>query len=237
MKYLLAGFILALGMSANLPAFAQNTGGVFSPVVNDGHRSAQYRATFDPDSEAFAQRFHYQQSLNDDVMVRGLVQTRKTNDSDVDFDFVQGEIFWELSDADDAWKTGMRFDARIRSDGRPGMLGVNWMTQRALSENWQGRFVVLTSADIGDDARDGVFLGTRAQLAWSGHDTVDLGVQLYSSYGAVDDLQGFDEQTHQLGPTVTARLDHGWGVYANILFGLTDATPDQQLRLWLSRRF
>ena len=43
---------------------AQNTGAVFGPGVTEGHSSAQYRATFDPDSDGFAQRIHYQQSLN-----------------------------------------------------------------------------------------------------------------------------------------------------------------------------
>ncbi|MEL7104098.1 MAG: hypothetical protein AAGL97_16220, partial [Pseudomonadota bacterium] len=93
-------------------ALAQNTGGIFPPIVNEGHKSAQYRVAYNPDTEGLSQRVHYQQAINGDVMWRGLVSARKTDDSDVDVDFIQAELFWELSDDDDDWKTGFRFDAR-----------------------------------------------------------------------------------------------------------------------------
>ncbi len=66
--------ILGLALTAATPAaFAQNTGGIFSPIVNDGHKSAQYRVTFNPDTEGLSQRAHYQQAINGSLMWRGLV--------------------------------------------------------------------------------------------------------------------------------------------------------------------
>ena len=62
-----AGLLVA-GLMTTLfafPAMAQNTGGVFGPVVNEGHRSAQYRLAIVPDAAggetAHAHRLHYQQ--------------------------------------------------------------------------------------------------------------------------------------------------------------------------------
>ena len=60
-------FRLALAFFGSLivseTAFAQNTGGVFGPVVKEGHRSFQYRAAVNPDNAlgqtGFAQRLHY----------------------------------------------------------------------------------------------------------------------------------------------------------------------------------
>lgn len=80
---------------------AQNTAGVFGPIVKEGHASAEYRVTFDPESDGLAQRIHYQQSINGDFMWRAVYGTRKTPDSDFDPDFFQTELYWELSEDED----------------------------------------------------------------------------------------------------------------------------------------
>jgi hypothetical protein len=218
-------------------AAAQNTGGIFSPVVNDDHRSAQYRVTYNPDTEGLAQRAHYQQSINGDLMWRGLVSARKTSDSDVDFDFVQAELFWELSDDDDRWKRGLRFDARIRDDDRPGLLGMHWTNQFPVTDNWNARFVALSAIDVGDDARDGVFLQTRGNVFTRLDTGQTVGVEVFNSYGSTDDFRDFEEQTHQIGPFASFPVAEDWSLFTGALLGLTDASADAELRLWLVRGF
>ena len=110
--------LTVLGCALFAPqAYAQNTGGVFPTQVNEGHRSLQYRAAINPDNAqdefGFAQRLHYQQAINGDLMWRVVGQTQKTESSDFDFAFLQAELFWELSDDQDQHKTGLRFDARL----------------------------------------------------------------------------------------------------------------------------
>lgn len=234
MRYILTG--LACVAAAPL-AFAQNTGGIFPPMVNEGHKSAQYRVTYNPDTEGLSQRVHYQQAINGDLMWRGLVSARKTEDSDVDFDFIQAELFWEFSDDDDAWKTGLRFDARIRDDDRPGLLGVHWTNQFPISETWNGRFVALSAIDIGDDARDGVFLQTRGNVFTRLDSGQTVGVELFNSYGSTDDIQDFDDQNHQIGPFASFPVSNEWSLFTGALFGLTDASADAELRLWITRGF
>lgn len=218
-------------------AAAQNTGGIFSPVVNDDHRSAQYRVTYNPDTEGLAQRAHYQQSINGDLMWRGLVSARKTSDSDVDFDFVQAELFWELSDDDDRWKRGLRFDARIRDDDRPGLLGMHWTNQFPVTDNWNARFVALSAIDVGDDARDGVFLQTRGNVFTRLDTGQTVGVEVFNSYGSTDDFRDFEEQTHQIGPFASFPVAEDWSLFTGALLGLTDASADAELRLWVVRGF
>lgn len=219
------------------PAFAQNTAGVFPPMVNDGHELLQYRATFNPDSNGFAQRLHYERAIDGDFMWRLLGQTRKTRDSDLDFDFFQAELFWELSDDSDHWRTGLRFDARIRSEGRPGLIGVHWTNQLKLNDDTRARFLVMSSIDIGDGARDGVVIQTRADVARRLSSGIDVGVEMYNVYGSTDDFGSFDEQSHQIGPMVSVPLDGGWSVLGSVLIGVSDAAPDQNLRLWVTRAF
>lgn len=233
-------YSLVAGASALLfspQAIAQNTGGIFPPMVNEGHASAQYRITYNPDTEGVSQRAHYQQAINGDLMWRGLVSARKTAESDVDFDFVQAELFWELSDDDDTWKTGLRFDARIRDDGRPGLIGAHWTNQFPVGQNWNGRFVVLSAFDVGDDARDGAFLQTRGNLFTELDSGQTIGVELYNSYGSTDDLRDFEDQNHQVGPFASFPVNDDWSLYTGALFGLTDASADSEFRLWVTRGF
>ncbi len=219
------------------PVVAQNTGGVFGPVVNEGHSSFQYRATFDVESNGFAQRGHFQKALNDDFMWRAVVGFRKTEDSDADFDFFQAELFWDLSDDDDAWRTGLRFDLTLRDDDRSNLFGFHWTNQYKFNDDWSARFVTLSSVDFGENSRGGVFLQTRASLMRRVSGDLELGLEAYSLYGSTDDLLGVSAQTHQIGPVATFSLGNDLSVYTNVLFGLTDQREDPQLRLWLTMAF
>lgn len=217
---------------------AQNTGGAFGPVVNEGHRALQYRGTYDPEKSGFAQRLHYEQALDTDFMWRAVVGTRKTNDSDVDFDFFQAELFWELTpDETAAWKTGVRFDLTLRDDDRPHSFGVHWMNEYRFDDGWTGRFLILSAIDFGDNVRDGLSLQTRASLLKKLNDKVSVGAELYSAYGRSNNLLGLDDQRHQLGPVVTYNLSDDLQLYSGVLFGLTDVNSDPQFRLWLTQKF
>lgn len=232
----MAGLAAGLLLLA-LPAAGQNTGGVFGPVVNEGHRSWQYRAAYDLDSHGFAQRFHYQQALNGDLMLRGIVQTSKTDDSRVDFAFFQGELFWQLDDLADHWQHGVRFDVRLRSEGRPAIVGFNWMNQFQLSDRWMSRVLVLAATDVGDGASGDFLVQTRASVTYSAGNGLRPGLEMFNVYGPIDDLPGFSRQLHQAGPTLAFAAGDGWQVFSSVLFGLTGATPDTQARFWVTHAF
>lgn len=224
----------------SLSAQAQNTGGVFPPSVNEGHKSAQWRIAVDPDGNnndfRYATRLHYQQTINDDFMWRVIGQANNRGDSDIKLDFVQAELFWELSDKNDKNKTGLRFDARYRDDNRPSQLGVNFMNQFDLGEGWRARAVGLTHYQFGDNARDGINLQTRWQLAKQVEKGAFIGVEMYNNYGYTDDIRGFDQQNHTVGPFVALPLD-GISVFAGPLIGISEAAPDLEARLWVTRAF
>ena len=133
----------------SITAHAQNTGGIFPPMVDVGHASLQYRITYDTTSTASAQRLHYQQSFNDALMWRVLAQIKHPTPESTEFHYAQAELFWEFSNQEDLWKTGLRFDARVRDAGNPAMVGLHWTNQIALAERWHVRGVALSSYDIG----------------------------------------------------------------------------------------
>ena len=222
-------------------AMAQNTGGVFPTQVNEGHRSLQYRAAINPDNAqdefGFAQRLHYQQAINGDLMWRVVGQTQKTESSDFDFAFLQAELFWELSDDQDQHKTGLRFDARLTDGGRAEQLGVNWMNHFNFDNGWHARAIVLSSVQIGDTAADGIDLQTRGRIAKkleSGH---TLGLEMFNNYGRTTGFGSLSDQSHTIGPFVAAPLGNKISVFAGPLFGLTRSSPDVEARLWLTKGF
>lgn len=242
MKFLKAfSFAGLIYLGAISAALAQNTGGVFPPMVNEGHSSAQYRIAVNPDNAngetGFAQRLHYQQSINGDLMWRIVGQTKKTNDSDFDLDFLQAELFWELSDDEDQHKMGLRFDARLRDEGRAEQLGLNWTNQFKFENGWSARALVLTAVQLGDNAANGVNLQTRGQIARKTQSGATLGVDMFNNYGRTGNIGSFKDQSHTIGPFVAAPLRSGLSVYAGPLFGLSKAAPDVEARLWLTKGF
>jgi len=214
---------------------AQNTGGIFGPIVNDGHSLWQYRVTSDPDSNGLAQRFHYESALSGSTMWRVIAQARKTNDSDADFDFVQGEWFWQITPDGETWQRGLRVDARVRGDGRPGLLGLHFMNQFALSPQWWARVVLLSNIDVGDGARDGLNLEIRSVVAYRPTSNTQVGLELFNALGSTDKFVDVGDQRRQVGPFLTQNFGEGWQIFAGALFGATDATPDTNVRFWLTK--
>lgn len=238
MRRLLCCFCAAFGFST---AAAQNTGGVIAPGVAGGHRAVQYRMAFAPGEggtpDGLAQRLHYEQSLDGDRMARLVVQTATIEGRGTEFAFVQGELLWELSDDADAWKRGLRFDLRLRDNGGPHHIGLNFANQWALTERLSARLVGLTALQLGEGRSDGIALSSRAQLAYRLDGGLVLGVESYDIYGSTSRLRAFDRADHQVGPFVSANLGEGWQLVGGALFGVSGAARDTDLRVWFGRSF
>lgn len=215
---------------------AQNTGGIIPTVVVDGHQSVQYRMTFVPNSDGFAQRVHYERGIGD-LMWRVVAQTRKTPESSTDFDFAQGELFWHFTESDRRWQSGLRFDVQLRSKERPDLLAMSWNNEIALGGNWHARAVARVTRDIGGGSRAGIGLQTRGSIYIRTGPGQTLGLELFSSHGTTAELASLDDGQHQLGPFATLPIGSNWNIFAGALFGLSDSVPDSELRFWSTYRF
>lgn len=218
---------------------AQTMGGVFSPIVKQGHASAQYRFGINPDGpggeDQIAHYLHYQKSLNDSFMLRGIAQVRDTGPGTTDFDFVEGQLFWQLSENGSSWQRGFRFDARLRDGGRPTRLGASWTNQLQLTKRTQARFILMGAVEAGANTPDGVFLQTRARLSRRFDDGPTVGVDMFNNYGSSDDFGGFDDQSHQIGPFISVPVTEHWSLLGSTLIGVSDSAPDTNVRIWLTR--
>lgn len=218
-------------------ATAQNVDGVVTPFVDAGHEAVQYRGGHSIDPDVTVHRLQYEKSIDDDRMWRLLTVGRETGAGSLEYSFLQGELFWQLDNIAENWAQGVRFDVRVAARGGPGGLGINWMHQYQLAERWAARVSLTSSVQVGDGAADGVFLQSRAFLGYQATANAHLRLSLFSRYGSTDDLPGFAEQTHQLGPTLDLRLNDRWQMLVGYLAGLTDATTDSDVRLWLTHSF
>ena len=235
------GLVLLGAVMASTTASAQNVGGVFPPTVNEGHQSVQYRLAFNDESNVsdfgFAQRLHYQRAINDDFMWRVIGQTRRTASSDVDLDFIGAELFWEFSDNEDDYKHGVRFDGRIRDDGRAEQLGFNWIHQWKLDDGWSARAILLTGLQVGENSADGVNIQTRTRLVKKLNSGFTVGFENYSNYGNTGDFGDFDDQSHTIGPVISVPVGNGFSIFGGPLFGISGAAPDVETRLWITNSF
>ncbi len=218
-------------------AFANTTAGVFGPVVNEGHKSVQYRSALDLNSHAFTHRLHAQSALNGSVMLRGVIQGRKTNDSTSDLDLLQAELFWELSDDQSDSKHGVRFDLTWREDDRPSSVGLHWMSDWTTDSRWLLRAIAMSDVQFGSNDSSGVGLQTRLHASKALNGQVRAGFELYSKYGRTNDLAGINDQSHLAGPIIDIKTGNGWSLFSGILLGLTNGSPDAQVRLWFTRSF
>jgi len=234
MKRLFLGLLFFVILTPSV--FAQNTGGVFPPGFGDDHKSAQYRIAINTDNDRFNQRIHYQQSIDDKRLWRVVAQTRETGSSDFDFDFIQAELFWEFSDPKDSYRSGVRFDARVRDDNRPGQIGLNWNHQWKFDKGWRARLVALTALQIGENRADGISLSPRAQIAKTLENGPTLGVEYFGSFGNSEDIT-FKNARHTIGPFISTKIASKTTIMGGAQFGFTDVAPDAELRLWLTQGF
>lgn len=229
--------LIGLALTTAPAALAQNTSGVFGPVVDDGESGWEYRASFDPDDEDLNQRLHYQRAINGALRWRVVAQVRSTDDSDFDPDYLRGELVWQVTPDDQPYQTGFRFETRYRFDDRPGDVTVHWINQWKHIDNWTLRFLVGATQQIGNDPADGIFIQTRASATTALDAGPKLGLEWFGEYGSTEAWLDLDEQEHQVGPVAVWSLNADWSLYTGALFGVTDVAPDHQLRFRLTRNY
>ncbi|MCR9078339.1 MAG: hypothetical protein NXH78_04495 [Hyphomonadaceae bacterium] len=233
MRYAIIGIALSIAPAA----MAQNTSGVAGPVIDPDDRAWEYRATFDPDDDGLKQRLHYQQAINGEMRWRVVGQLRDTDDSDFDADFVRAELVWQVTPDDQKYQSGFRFDARYRFDDRPADLAVHWLHQWKHIENWTLRFEAIATKQVSNGPADGVLVQTRGSATTKLAEGPKLGVEWFGSLGSTSDWRDLDEQTHEIGPVAVWGVNDNWDLSTGVLFGVTDVSPDSQLRLKLTRKY
>ena len=215
-------------------AQAQNISGVFGPEVKEGERAVELRAGWNPETDRFAARVHYQQAIDTNWRPRIVFFGNSRPGEKFDLTAVRGEVVWQLTPDDQPYQTALRFDARVRIDGSDD-LALHSAHQFTFANGFRLRGEVIGEVQLGNNATDGVIVQARLQGSTKVSGDVRLGVEQFSNFGSTSDFGAFRDQRHQLGPFARVGLGDGWSLTAGALFGLTESSPDQNLRLFLTK--
>ncbi|MFW8590583.1 hypothetical protein ACOI22_07270 [Glaciecola sp. 2405UD65-10] len=236
----LLGSTAIFGSLASTGALANN-GGVHGPNVKAGASSAEFRLNTTESNGARDDRqqyrIHYQQSMNDRLQVRFVLQYRDFGN--FEYDNAKAEFLYNYKKAGSGnYSAGLRLDVRTSKGERPEDVVVNWVNQYNISSTLHVRALAIVGKNVtsngnGDKPSS---LGSRFALTKKMPDGIQLSAEIYNTYGEIDNISGFEDQRHQFGPSI--RYNHNdWYIYGRYLVGLTSATEDHNFQFRVGTRF
>tara|TARA_R100001143_G_C3360319_1_gene135003 strand:+ start:3866 stop:4603 length:738 start_codon:yes stop_codon:yes gene_type:complete len=222
----------------------QTTGNVYNPVITTGESAFEYRTAYVPASGAnsgrFAHRVHYQkQDFQDNLRWRTLIQASDVTAGQQELDFFQAELLWQFRNrSTHGWDSSLRFDGRISTNDRlADRVGVNWATQRNINSRWQLRGIVFAAHELGDQSRSGTFLETRARISYRLQSGSTAALEMFNAYGRSNNTGSFQTQRHRIGPMFSGNLGRGFAFNLGVLWGLSDAADNIDIRAALIKNF
>jgi hypothetical protein len=243
---LLRGFAAAVGVCLALAAAAaaQGLGKVSGSDVEAGENTLEYRFAFSPDNdgrpEAFAHRFHFQHGFNDALRGRVILFAGNKGGEPFKTTGVGVEALYQFieSEKSGSWDSAIRVEGAIATiDGRPDRIRVGWHNAVELSRSWELRTVFLMGKELGDNHSDGLTLETREELTAKLGSNLRLGVQAFNNFNTTAHIGSFDEQRHQVGPVMQAKLTDHLKLETSVLIGISDDPTDLDARVFLTYGF
>jgi hypothetical protein len=219
------------------PALAQSTGGVTGPKVAPGDQAVEYRISYDPSRERFAQRIHYQRAVSANWRLRAIL-FHDYSDGDFRFQNVTLQAHYQFQRAKRGWNSGLQLQGVIPSQGRgPGLARIAMANSLDIAGGGELRMALYAAREIGDNAAPGLKLETRAEASFPVSGRVRLGVQSFNDWGSTAGFGPISGQSHRIGPLARFALPHGFFAEASVQLPLTDGAPEPVYRLFVGRSF
>lgn len=231
--------ILILTLALSGSAFA-TTDTVFTPDVNEGDRSFEYRMSYIPEDwsipDIFSHRLHFQYAFDGGLRTRLVVNQRSIDGQSLEYQSTRLEVQWQYRESEtQVWDAALRFDAEI-GDDVVDRLRLVWTAQRNFGAGWQVRGNALVGREFGGSGASGLTLETRAQLTKSIGSGRRLGLELFSDLNSTGDIGHYSDQEHKLGPIFRADIAGKWTLNAGYLFGISDDADNGDWRLMVVHR-
>lgn len=225
--------LLFVGGSA---ASAWATQNVSSPVVDAGKWSAEIRSGWQrfATENRFRLRQHLDYGFNDALALRVISQQRYRSQVGTQYAETGLELRWQwLELQDSGWAAGMR----LGYDVTEAAIGADELKWRLLGlwkeEAVEYRLNLDVGHEVGPGSESGLQFGTRMQAIYAWEKGIRTGLELFSDYGNLSAQSGWDAQRHQLGPVAKFAVLDGINLQLGFLAGLTDASPDSEVKFIL----
>jgi hypothetical protein len=214
-------------------AHCQNTGIVFGPDVVAEEMAVDFRIAYDANEDRWAYRNHLQYGFSDSFSLRGITLHTIDSSSKWNFRFFRIEGLWQFLESEEAgWDSALRFELEIaEGDDLPSKVRIAWTGMHEIDDYWQVRGNILTGYEIGPASDPGAFFEIRAQVSRKLNRTSRLAVDYFGNMNNLEMLGNWESQQHQLGPTLSIRLNETTMITAGALFGLSRAASDAECRI------
>ena len=222
-----------------------STSTVSGASVTKGQSSVEARMSYSANDEGGSNedrvraRIHYDYGVTDFYAIRTIVAVDKRKGDNHEFDSLTIENrFQLLNKKRDGWDLGVRLNYTQKDgDKSPSEMRVQFI-QDIPYENWSLRLNELFDHDVGEDATGGGSIETRAQLTYKFENGQRFGLESFNNFGRMNDLNGFDNQSHTLGPVAKgAFFNTGLGYETAWRVGISDAAADHAVLFAISKKF
>lgn len=155
----------------------------------------------------------------------------------MDFDFARIEAVWQVTLDGEDYQAGVRFEGRLRGDGRADEVRANWINQWSLGDGWRARTILMNTYQVAQRTNDELQFAGRFGLSRKIPSGVRLGVHSFVDFGDTSGLRVLNGNEAEAGPFVSFDLMDSVDVYIGTLHGITASFDDNQVRVFVGKSF
>lgn len=224
---------------------ASTTGAVGAPAVEKGKAAAEIRLGYSadekssPEDERLRTRIHYDYGLTGLYAFRLVLagDRRKGNGFEADSIGVENR-FHLLKKKDHGFDFGVRLNYVYKDgDKKPDRAAIGAYELIPFGESWELRLNQIFAHATGPGSVSGISFESRIQATYKISDAHRLGFENFSDFGRLNDLSGFENQAHTLGPVLKGKLGHGFSYETGYRAGISAGAPDHSLKFFLAKAF
>lgn len=221
-------------------ARAQDVNGVPNAAVNPFYASLSARAVFAPAADGkdavFAGLVGYQRNFGEQWSLSGGAFYSNRGPGGFELRAFQAAAQFQFAERARWGGDGsILLIARLPDDGDgPGRVALLVAGKWIIREDWEIRALAAANREYGAGARAGVGLGTRIEATRRIGTLGRLGAQLGDGFNTTAGFGAFKDQSHQAGPVFKTVIGRDLTLNATAQFGLSEAAPDEEFRLFLT---
>jgi len=238
---IIAGLVVGAAL-VFLPAGAQATEKVYSPIVEQGELEVEMRGHFDvnddvPGSTGQKHRIEVGYGFTPHWFSSVFVELAKDPGGALRDEAVAWENVIQLWEQGERWVDMglyLEYEASTRRANADKLEG------KLLLEKSVGRFThtlnLIFEKELGDKATEGTEMGYAWRTKYRWRPELEFALEAFGDFGEIRDLGPWSHQKHNIGPVIMGKLPAGRAMHIKYelgyLVGLTDASVNGRLK-WL----